>query len=107
MLLRRYAALCLPALLAFPAAASAAPFKDRVIKRTAAAHAAQVHGTTQSYPTADGTLVSVTLAASYTGDPAVAQSYATYLGTLPHGSELASLRVTVVPSSEVRGRVRR
>ena len=100
MLLRRYAALCLLALLAFPAAASAEPFKDRVIKRTTA-RAAQVQGTTQSYPTTDGTLIPVTLAASYTGDPAVAQTYATYLGTLPHGSELASLRVIVVPSTEI------
>jgi hypothetical protein len=100
LLHRRCAALCLPALLAFPAAAEAAPFKDRVISG-ALAHASQVRGTTRSYPTADGTLIPVTLASSYTGDPAVAQTYATFLGTLPHGSELASLKVTVVPSSKV------
>jgi hypothetical protein len=102
LLPRRCAALCLPALLAFPAAAEAQPFKDRVISG-ALAHAAQVKGTTQSYPAADGTLIPVTLASSYTGDPAVAQTYATFLGTLPHGSELASLKVTVVPSSEIAG----
>jgi hypothetical protein len=101
MLPRRSAALCLPAVLAFPAAASAAPFKDRVITGSATARAAQIQGSTQKYPTADGTLISVTLASSYTGDPAVAQQYATYLGTLPHGPELASLRVVVVPSAEV------
>jgi hypothetical protein len=97
---RRCAALCLPALLAFPAAADATPFKDRVVSGSLA-RAAQVQGTTQSYATADGTLIPVTLASSYKGDPAVAQTYATYLGTLPHGPELASLKVTVVPSSEV------
>jgi hypothetical protein len=97
---RRCAALCLPALLAFPAAAKAEPFKDRVISG-ALAHASQVQGKTQSYATADGTLIPVTLASSYKGDPAVAQTYATFLGTLPHGSELASLKVTVVPSSEI------
>ena len=100
LLPRRLAALCLPAMLALPAAASAAPFKDRVITG-ALAHAAQVQGTTQNYPTADGTSIPITLASSFTGDPAVAQSYATFLGTLPHGSELASLRVTVVPSAEI------
>ena len=100
LLPRRCAVLCLPALLAFPAAAEAEPFKDRVISG-ALAHASQVQGTTQSYPTADGTLIPVTLASSYTGDPAVAQNYVTFLGTLPHGSELASLKVTVVPSSEI------
>jgi hypothetical protein len=97
----RVAALSLPALLAFPAAAGAEPFKDKVITGTLA-HAAQIQGTTHSYPTGDGTTsIPVTLASSYTGDPAVAQTYATFLGTLPHGSELASLKVTVVPSSGV------
>jgi hypothetical protein len=100
LLHRRCAALCLPALLAFPAAAEAQPFKDRVISG-ALAHASQVQGTTQSYATADGTPIRVTLASSYKGDPAVAQTYATFLGTLPHGSELASLKVTVVPSSRI------
>src|SRR3954454_8241617 len=98
---RRAAVLSLPALVAFPAAASAEPFKDKVVTGTRA-HASQIQGTTHSYPTGDGTTsIPVTLASSYTGDPAVAQTYATFLGTLPHGSELASLRVTVVPSSEV------
>jgi hypothetical protein len=98
---RRAAVLSLPALLAFPAAASATPFKDKVITGTRA-HASQIQGSTQSYPTGDGTTsIPVTLASSYTGDPAVAQTYATFLGTLPHGSELAALHVTVVPSSEI------
>jgi hypothetical protein len=102
MLSRRIAVLCAPALLAFPAGASAEPFKDYLRpegERTA--RAAQVQGTTQSYPAADGTLIAVTLAASYTGDPAIAQTYATYLGSLPHGPELASLRVAVVPAGEI------
>jgi hypothetical protein len=103
MLPRRLAVLCLPALLAFPAAASAEPFHDRVLtgKSSTKARAAQAQGSTQLYPTADGTQIPVTLDPSYTGDPAIAQTYATFLGTLPHGPELASLRVTVVASSEM------
>ena len=66
---RRLAALCLPALLAFPATAAAEPFKDRVIKGGALARAAQVQGKTQKYPTADGLTIPVTLADTYTGDP--------------------------------------
>lgn len=100
LLPRRCAMLCLPALLAFPAAAEAEPFKDRVLTGTTA-HAAQVEGRTQTYVTSDGTQIAVTLASSYTGDPAVAQTYATFLGTLPHGPELGSLKVSVVPSSEI------
>jgi len=98
---RRAAVLSVSALLAFPAAASATPFKDKVITGSPA-HASQAQGSTQRYPTGDGAIsVPVTLARSYTGDPAVAQAYATFLGTLPHGPELASLKVTVVPSSQV------
>jgi hypothetical protein len=97
---RRLAALCVPALLAFPGAAGAQPFKDRAIAG-AGAHASRVQGTTQRYPTADGLSIPVTLAASYSGDPAVAQSYATFVGTLPHGAELADLRLVIVPAAEI------
>jgi hypothetical protein len=98
---RRAALLSLPALLAFPAAAGAEPFKDKVITGNLA-HASQIQGSTQRYPVGDGSIsIPITLASTFTGDPAVAQSYATFLGTLPHGPELADLKVTVVPSSEV------
>src|SRR3954470_19872149 len=98
---RGAALLSILALPPFPAAASATPFKDKVITGTRA-HASRIQGDTRRYPTGDGTTgIAVTLAASYTGDPAVAQTYATFLGTLPHGSELAALRVLVVPSDEV------
>jgi hypothetical protein len=97
MLLRRLAALCLPAaVLALPASASAAVFKDRVLTRAVVAHAAQAAGTTARYPTGDGGTIVVTAE-----DPAVAQRYATFVGTLPHGSELARLRIVVVPTARV------
>jgi hypothetical protein len=100
--LRRCATLCLPALLALPSAAHAAPFKDRVLTGEPVARVAQSDGTTARYPTGDGTMtIPVTLASSYKGDPAIAQAYATFLGTLPHGPELAWLRVRVVPSTQV------
>ncbi|HEX6025917.1 MAG TPA: hypothetical protein VFZ00_28250, partial [Solirubrobacter sp.] len=93
MLLRRFAALCLPAaVLTFPAAASAAPFKDRVIERVSA-RSSQAPA---RYPTADGLTIPVVAA-----DPAVAQQYATLVGTLPHGPELAELRIVVVPAAGV------
>jgi hypothetical protein len=92
------AALSIPALLVTPALASAQTFKDRVIEGDVGAHAAQaVPGTTtQRYPTADGLSIPVTAA-----DPAVAQRYASFVGNLPHGAELASLHIVVVPASEV------
>ena len=93
MLPRRLAALCLPiAALAFPTIASAAPLKDRVIERVSA-RASQAP---TSYPTADGTMIRVAAA-----DPAVAQRYATFVGTLPHGAELAELRIVVVAAADV------
>jgi hypothetical protein len=93
MLLRRFAALCLPAaVLAFPATATAGPFKDRVIERVPA-RASQAPAL---YPTADGLTIAVTAA-----DPAVAQRYATLVGTLPHGPELAALRIVVVPAERI------
>ena len=105
---RRAAVLSLSALLAFPAAASATPFKDKVHHRHARPRLAgpgQRRSATR--PATARISIPVTLARSYTGDPAVAQTYATFLGTLPHGPELASLKVTVVPSSEIATRVRR
>src|SRR4051812_7584232 len=98
MLPRCLAALCLPAAaLALPATASAAGFKDRVLTATTA-HAAQAAtgATTARYPTADGQTVQVTAV-----DPAVAQRYATLVGTFPHGGELSALKMIVVPAAEM------
>jgi hypothetical protein len=88
------------AALAFPGAAEAAGFKDRVITGGATAHTAQVQGTTQRWPAGE-TTIPVTVATSFKGDPNVAGTYAAFLGTLPHGAELASLKVTVVPAAEI------
>src|SRR3954469_11192194 len=97
MLPRRLAALCLPAaVLALPATASAAAFKDRVLTGSVARAAQAVHGTTARYPAGDGQSVTVTAE-----DPAVAAHYAALLGTFPHGSELSALRIVVVPAADV------
>jgi hypothetical protein len=95
---RRSAVLCLPvAVLALPTTASAAGFKDRVLTGKVPAHAAQAPaGTTARYPTADGQTIQVTAA-----DPAIAQRYATLVGTFPHGAELSALRMRVVPAADV------
>jgi hypothetical protein len=93
MLPGRLAALCVPiAALAFPALASAAPLKDRVFERVSA----RASQTPTSYPTGDGTMIRIVAA-----DPAVAQRYATFVGTLPHGAELAQLRIVVVAAADV------
>src|SRR3954451_2226061 len=97
MLPRRLAALCLPiAALALPSTASAASFKDRVVSSRLVARAAQAAGTTARYPTGDGGTIPVTA-----DDPAIAQRYATFVGTLPHGSELSDLHIVVVSASRV------
>jgi hypothetical protein len=86
------------------AAPASTSFRDRVIPRSALASAsAATDGTTSMYTTKDGTSIPITIASSFTGDPAVAQTYADFLDTLPHGAELADLKVTIVPSSEVNG----
>jgi hypothetical protein len=87
------------AVLSFPGTAVARPFRDRVITG-ATAHAAQVQGTTKRWPAGD-TTIPVTVASSFTGDEAVAGSYAAFIGTLPHGAELASLKLIVVPAAEI------
>jgi hypothetical protein len=108
-------ALALLALLALPAGAEArskprlvaledrAPtstsFSDRVLEH-APASAAQ-SGTTHSYDAGDGTMIPITVSSALGGDTSVAQTYATFLGTLTHGTELAKLRVRIVPASEV------
>ena len=78
-------------------------FQDRVIRASssATAHASAIDGSTRVYTTKDGTAIPITIGSSFTGDPAVAQTYADFLDTLPHGSELAQLNVTIVPSAEV------
>ena len=97
MLPRKLALLCLPAAaIAFPSTASATVFKDRVVSGKVVAHAAQAAGTTGRYPTGDGGTIPVTA-----DDPAIAQQYATFVGTLPHGSELQYLHIIVVPAAKV------
>ncbi len=93
MRILRIAALCLPAVLAMSGTAVAAQFKDRVITKTTA-RIAQAGGPTAKYLAGN---VPITI----TGDPALAQQYANFLATLPHGAELADLRVVIVPAAEV------
>jgi hypothetical protein len=85
------------------AAPASTSFHDRVLRSAApaTAHASAIDGATRIYTTKDGTAIPITIASSFAGDPAVAQTYADFLGTLPHGSELADLNVTIVPSAEV------
>jgi hypothetical protein len=89
------------AALTFPGAAEAAAFRDRVITGTGSlAHISQIQGETKRWPAAD-TTIPVTVANSFKGDPNVAGTYAAFIGTLPHGAEINSLKVIVVPSAEI------
>jgi hypothetical protein len=87
------------AALFFPGAAEARGFRDRVITG-ATAHASQVQGVTKRWPAGD-TTIPVTIAGSFTGGEQVAGTVAAFIGTLPHGAELDSLKVVIVPSSEI------
>jgi len=105
------------AALALPAVASAAQrpqrlslvaplgtiVNDRVLAHPLRLTAAQKPppGATAAYATPDGQTVDVTFAPGYTPDPAVAQSYVDYLGSLPHGSELAKLHVLLATPEDV------
>ena len=52
------------------------------------------------YRTADGIAIPVTVSPSYT-NPALAQFFVTFLGTLPHGSELGRLKLAIETPAEV------
>ncbi len=56
-----------------------------------------------SYPSGDaaGTSVHIVVDNTYPVDPALPQSWATYLGALPHGPELALLTLNLLPLSTV------
>ncbi len=56
-----------------------------------------------SYPTGDaaGTSVHIVVSDSYPVDPTLPQSWATYLGSLPHGPELSLLTLSLMPLSVV------
>ena len=75
-------------------------FHDRVIEGHAAvrAHAASAP---RAYATPDGTSVSVSFGDGYTENQQVAQSYVDFLGSLPHGRELSSLKLLLVPPTQV------
>jgi hypothetical protein len=57
-----------------------------------------------SYPTGDsaGTYVQIQVADTYPVDPALPQGWATYLGSLVHGPELAHLTLNLMPFSSVQ-----
>src|SRR3954471_20009946 len=76
-------------------------FPDRVITGgPVKAHAAV--SAPKAYAAPDGTTVSVRFSDAYTENPEVAQTYVNFLGSLPHGTELAKLRILLAPPAEVQ-----
>lgn len=80
--------------------------RDRVLtEHSMSARAARVEpagsDTSRLLLTRDGTPIAVTLSPSYSDDQVTAQSYVDFVGDLPHGSELAKLRLHLAPPDEV------
>jgi hypothetical protein len=75
-----------------------------VVAVTALALPASAFAWGGSYPTGDhyGTYVQIQVSDSYPVDQALPQDWATYLGTLVHGRELAHLTLNLVPLSSVQ-----
>ena len=74
-------------------------FADRVVSSSPVrAHAASA---SRAYATPDGTSIAVSFSNTYTPSPDVAQTYVNYLASLPHGSELAKLKLLLAPPTEV------
>jgi hypothetical protein len=116
-LLRRALVIALAAGVLAPGAAQAQPhaqplvdaapfgthFKDRVFSSAETTAHAAASPQFQTYPTADGTLVNVAISDAYGGmlSQTVAQSYADFLDSLDHGSELAKLLLVLAPPADV------
>jgi hypothetical protein len=101
----RIASLAVALTVLLPAAASAAPapFRDRVLsgaKDKLGATTRQATNT-MAVPTKEGYSVSVSFTAAVPPDPALAASYVNYLDGLPHGTELAKLKILIADTSEV------
>src|SRR3954452_23627654 len=84
-------------------------FRDRVFTRgnlpahlKARVARLQVHGNGGTYSTASGDSVQVLTSPQYVFDATVNQSYADFLGSLVHGSELESLTLYAAPFAEMQ-----
>jgi hypothetical protein len=75
-------------------------FPDRVI--TDGPVRARAASAPRAYLAPDGTSILVRFSDSYTENPDVAQTYVDFLGSLPHGTELAKLSVLLAPPAEVQ-----
>jgi hypothetical protein len=75
-------------------------FADRVL--AGAAPRAADASPPIAYATPDGQSVRVSFSAGYAPDPAVAQTYVGFLGSLPHGAELSQLSVSIATPAEVQ-----
>jgi len=114
--------LCLAIVGFLPAAAEARPrlqplidqapgttyFKDAVLPGTSSrtaklvARAAATSQNFRAYPTKEGYSVAVAISDRYaTPDPSVAETYVSFLDSLPHSSELHKLGIYIAPADEV------
>jgi hypothetical protein len=75
---------------------------DRTLTPAAAARIASYWG--GSFQTSTSEEVTIKVSDAYPQDPAIAQRWATFLGSLVHGPELSSVTVYVAPPDEVERR---
>src|SRR5207245_3319570 len=59
-----------------------------------------------TYPTGDvaGTSIHIVVSDTYPVDQALPQSWASYLGSIPHGAELSSLTLNLMPLATLQSR---
>jgi len=75
---------------------------DRTLSPAAAARLASYWGA--SFQTSTGEEVTIQVSDAYSQDPAIAQRWANFLGSLIHGPELSSVIVYLAPPAEVESR---
>jgi len=79
-------------------------FRDAILTPAEAKRSAlRAAPATTAYMAPDGQTVQVAFSPTYTApDPAVAQTYVNFLGSLPHGAELSKLSMYIAPAAEVQ-----
>jgi hypothetical protein len=78
----------------------AGPVPDRVVGGSPGEPTAKA-AATQVYTTSDGYTIRVSLSPTYVNDTSAVQKFVDFLGSLPHGSELGRLSLTIATPAQV------
>jgi hypothetical protein len=78
------------------------PFPHRTVPGSPRAlTAARAAASTESFTTADGQRIAIEVSSRLPDPGALARSYGSFLESLPHGTELGRLRLTILPTDEI------